>query len=72
MKIVDFSEKIIKWREEQEAAMSKKQYEKIDTKELKRDNQKEKEKHEKDALKDDDSKERGGTCQHILATLLKY
>ena len=33
MKIVDFSEKIIKWREEQEAAMSKKQYEKIDTKE---------------------------------------
>ena len=56
MKILDFSEKIIKWREEQEAAMSKKQYEKIDTKELKRDNQKEKEKHEKDALKDDDSK----------------
>tara|TARA_B100001094_G_scaffold319070_1_gene363403 strand:+ start:602 stop:1165 length:564 start_codon:yes stop_codon:yes gene_type:complete len=56
MKIVDFSEQIIKWREEQEAAMSKKQYEKIDTKELKRDNQKEKEKHEKDALKDDDSK----------------
>ena len=62
MKIVDFSEKIIKWREEQEAAMSKKQYEKIDTKELKRDNQKEKEtrKYKNDkllnALKDDDSK----------------
>ena len=51
MKILDFSEKIIKWREEQEAAMSKKQYEKIDTKELKRDNQKEKEKHEKDKEK---------------------
>ena len=34
----------------------KKQYEKIDTKELKRDDKKEKKEHEKDALKDDDSK----------------
>ena len=56
MKEIDFTEQIVKWREEQEAAMSKKQYEKIDTKELKRDDKKEKKEHEKDALKDDDSK----------------
>ena len=56
MKEIDFSEQIVKWREEQEAAMTKKQYEKIDTKELKRDDKKEKKEHEKDALKDDDSK----------------
>ena len=36
--------------------MTKKQYEKIDTKELKRDDKKEKKEHEKDALEDDDSK----------------
>ena len=42
MKEIDFTEQIVKWREEQEAAMSKKQYEKIDTKELKRDDKKEK------------------------------
>ena len=40
MKEIDFTEQIVKWREEQEAAMSKKQYEKIDTKELKRDDKK--------------------------------
>ena len=56
MKEIDFTEQIVKWREEQEAAMTKKQYEKIDTKELKRDDKKEKKEHEKDALKDDDSK----------------
>ena len=56
MKEIDFTEQIVKWREEQEAAMTKKQYEKVDTKELKRDNKKEKKEHEKDALKDDDSK----------------
>ena len=56
MKEIDFSEQIVKWREEQEAAMTKKQYEKVDTKELKRDDKKEKKEHEKDALKDDDSK----------------
>ena len=56
MKEIDFTEQIVKWREEQEAAMSKKQYEKIDTKELKRDDKKEKKEHEKDALEDDDSK----------------
>ena len=42
MKEIDFTEQIIKWREEQEAAMTKKQYEKIDTKELKRDDKKDK------------------------------
>ena len=56
MKEIDFTEQIIKWREEQEAAMTKKQYEKIDTKELKRDDKKEKKEHEKDALKDDADK----------------
>ena len=56
MKEIDFTEQIIKWREEQEAAMTKKQYEKIDTKELKRDDKKEKKEHEKDAIKDDESK----------------
>ncbi len=45
MKEIDFTEQIVKWREEQEAAMTKKQYEKIDTKELKRDDKKEKKEH---------------------------
>ena len=36
--------------------MTKEQYEKIDTKELKRDDKKEKKEHEKDALKDDADK----------------
>ena len=38
------------------AAKTKKQWEKIDTKELKRDTKKEKKEHEKDAVKDDQSK----------------
>ena len=42
--------------EEIEAAMTKKQYDKIDTKELKKDSKKEKVEHEKDAIKDDKSK----------------
>ena len=37
-------------------AKTKKQWEKIDTKELKRDTKKEKKEHEKDAIKDDESK----------------
>ena len=39
-----------------DSAMTKEQYEKIDTKELKRDDKKEKKEHEKDALKDDADK----------------
>ena len=39
-KEIDFTDQIIKWREEREAAMSKRRYEKIDTKELKRDDKK--------------------------------
>ena len=89
MKEIDFTEQILKYREEglladekagyppkckpgyevskdkkkcvplkkySDEAKTKEQYEKIDTKELKRDNKKEKKEHEKDALKDDDSK----------------
>ena len=55
MNEIDFTEQIIKWREEQ-AAKTKKQWEKIDTKELKRDSKKEKKEHEKDAIEDDESK----------------
>ena len=55
MKEIDFTDQIIKWREE-EAAKTKKQWEKIDTKELKRDDKKEKKEHEKDAVKDDEDK----------------
>ena len=43
-------------REEYAYAKTKKQWEKIDKKELDRDTKKEKEEHEKDAVKDDDSK----------------
>ena len=43
-------------RRESDADMSKKQYDKIDKKELKRDTKKEKVQHEKDAVKDDESK----------------
>ena len=42
--------------EEIEAAMTKQRYDKIDTKELKKDSKKEKAEHEKDAIKDDKSK----------------
>jgi hypothetical protein len=42
--------------EQIEAAMTKKQFDKIDKKELKRDTKKEKVEHEKDAIKDDKSK----------------
>ena len=55
MKEIDFTDQIIQWREE-EAAKTKKQWEKVDTKELKRDSKKEKKEHEKDAIKDDESK----------------
>lgn len=41
---------------EDSSAKTKEQYEKIDTKELKRDDKKEKKEHEKDALKDDADK----------------
>ena len=47
MKEIDFTEQIVKWRAEQEAAMTKKQYEKLDPKELKRADKKEKKEHEK-------------------------
>ena len=43
-------------REEYAAAKTKKEWEKVDKKELDRDTKKEKEEHEKDAVKDDDSK----------------
>jgi len=43
-------------REEYSTAKTKKQWEKIDKKELDRDTKKEKEEHEKDAVDDDDSK----------------
>jgi len=43
-------------RTESDANMTKKQYDKIDTKELKRDTKKEKVEHEKDAIKDDKGK----------------
>jgi hypothetical protein len=43
-------------RRESDANMSKKQYDKIDEKELKRDTKKEKIEHEKDAIKDDKGK----------------
>lgn len=43
-------------RRESDANMTKKQYDKIDTKELKRDSKKEKVEHEKDAIKDDKGK----------------
>ena len=42
--------------EEIEAKLDKKQYDKIDKKELKQDTKKEKVEHEKDAIKDDKSK----------------
>jgi len=42
--------------EEIEAALTKQQFDKIDKKELKRDTKKEKVEHEKDAIKDDESK----------------
>jgi len=43
-------------RRESDANMSKKQWDKIDKKELKKDTKKEKEEHEKDAIKDDKGK----------------
>ena len=43
-------------RRESDANMTKKQFDKIDTKELKRDTKKEKVEHEKDAIKDDKGK----------------
>ena len=42
--------------EQIEAKLDKKQYDKIDKKELKRDTKKEKEEHEEDAIEDDKSK----------------
>jgi len=57
------SEETLNWqdvespnREEYSSAKTKKEWEKIDKKELDRDTKKEKEEHEKDAVKDDDSK----------------
>ena len=59
----DESEETIDWekvrspnREEYAQGKTKKQWDKIDKKELKKDTKKEKEEHEKDAVKDDDSK----------------
>ena len=43
-------------KEESKAAKTKKEWEKIDTKELRRDTKKEKKEHEKDAVSDDQSK----------------
>jgi myosin heavy subunit len=43
-------------KDESKAAKTKKEWDKIDKKELKRDTKKEKEEHEKDAIKDDESK----------------
>tara|TARA_R100000008_G_scaffold86724_1_gene81136 strand:- start:1463 stop:2527 length:1065 start_codon:yes stop_codon:yes gene_type:complete len=43
-------------KEESKAAKTKKEWEKIDTKELKRDTPKQQKEHEKDAIKDDQSK----------------
>jgi len=48
--------KCVPLKEYSDEAKTKEQYEKIDTKELKRDDKTEKKEHEKDALKDDDSK----------------
>ena len=46
-----------KWKEESKSAeMTKKQFDKIDEKELKRDSKKEKGEHEKDAVEDDEEK----------------
>ena len=46
-----------KWKEESKSAeMTKKKWDKVDEKELKRDSKKEKEEHEKDAIEDDDEK----------------
>ena len=48
--------KCVPIKEFSDEAKTKQQYEKIDTKELKRDDKKEKKEHEKDALKDDADK----------------
>ena len=48
--------KCVPLKEYSDEAKTKEQYEKIDTKELKRDDKKEKKEHEKDALKDDADK----------------
>tara|TARA_R100000458_G_C8245077_1_gene223228 strand:- start:516 stop:1190 length:675 start_codon:yes stop_codon:yes gene_type:complete len=48
--------KCVPIKEYTDEAKTKKQWEKIDTKELKRDSKKEKGEHEKDAIKDDESK----------------
>lgn len=48
--------KCVPLKEYSDEAKTKEQYEKIDTKELKRDDKKEKKEHEKDALKDDTDK----------------
>jgi len=46
-----------KWKEESKSAeMTKKQWDKVDKKELKRDSKKEKGEHEKDAIEDDEDK----------------
>jgi hypothetical protein len=46
-----------KWKEESKSAeMTKKQWDKVDEKELKRDSKKEKNEHEKDAIEDDEDK----------------
>jgi len=46
-----------KWKEESKSAeKTKKEWEKVDKKELKRDSKKEKEEHEKDAIEDDEEK----------------
>jgi hypothetical protein len=45
-----------KWKEAKSAEMTKKQWDKVDEKELKRDSKKEKGEHEKDAVQDDEEK----------------
>ena len=54
--ISEDKKKCVPVKETTEAAKTKKQWDKIDEKELKRDSDKEKGKHKKDAVKDDDSK----------------
>jgi len=54
--VSDDKKKCVPVKETTEAAKTKKQWDKIDKKELKRDSKKEKGEHEKDAVKDDKSK----------------
>ena len=54
--VSDDKKKCVPVKETTEAAKTKKQWDKIDKKELKRDSKKEKGEHEKDAVKDDESK----------------